>query len=236
MNKPDENRSLLNEGEAGAAEQHYSLKWNDYAQKLVSAVQTLRENEDFVDVTLACDGNQYVAHKVILASCSPYFRTLLKANPCKHPVVLLKDVGATELEHLLEFMYNGEVNIAQENLAAFLKTAESLRIRGLAGNSDEQTNDEKVNSEQQVKRSATRMLGASSVPDRSAASSPSSKRRRLVQADASVPKCQDIQFKSEPYDDIPLENEPQFHSPDADSSTNRISNPVNGLSNSSNGE
>ncbi|KAF2356093.1 BTB/POZ domain [Trinorchestia longiramus] len=115
------------------SEQHYSLKWNDYSVKLVTAFQSLREEEDFVDVTVACDGRQYSAHRMVLSACSPYFRTMLKANPCKHPIVILKDVGCAELERLLEFMYNGEVNIAQDQLAAFLRTAESLKIRGLAG-------------------------------------------------------------------------------------------------------
>lgn len=62
---------------------------------------------------------------------------LPQANPCQHPIVILKDVGHVELERLLEFMYNGEVSIAQDQLAAFLKTAENLKIRGLAGSSDD---------------------------------------------------------------------------------------------------
>ncbi|CAL4099376.1 unnamed protein product [Meganyctiphanes norvegica] len=119
------------------SEQHYSLRWNDYTVKIVTAFQSLRDEEDFVDVTVACDGHSYSAHKMVLSACSPYFRVLLRANPCQHPIVILKDVGHTEMERLLEFMYNGEVSIAQDQLAAFLKTAESLKIRGLAGNSDD---------------------------------------------------------------------------------------------------
>lgn len=38
---------------------------------------------------------------------------------------------------LMEFMYAGEVNVAQANLSAFLKTAESLRIRGLTDTSSD---------------------------------------------------------------------------------------------------
>ncbi|XP_045124726.1 broad-complex core protein isoforms 1/2/3/4/5-like isoform X9 [Portunus trituberculatus] len=119
------------------SEQHYSLRWNDYTVKIVTAFQSLRDEEDFVDVTVACDGHSYSAHKMVLSACSPYFRSLLRANPCQHPIVILKDVGHVELERLLEFMYNGEVSIAQDQLAAFLKTAENLKIRGLAGSSDE---------------------------------------------------------------------------------------------------
>ncbi|XP_076030067.1 uncharacterized protein LOC143018520 isoform X9 [Oratosquilla oratoria] len=119
------------------SDQHYSLRWNDYTVKIVTAFQHLRDEEDFVDVTVACDGHSYAAHKMVLSACSPYFRTLLRANPCQHPIVILKDVGHTEMERLLEFMYNGEVNIAQDQLGAFLKTAENLKIRGLAGSSDE---------------------------------------------------------------------------------------------------
>ncbi|MCL4121265.1 UNVERIFIED_CONTAM: hypothetical protein GTU68_034518 [Idotea baltica] len=120
-----------------SSEQHYSLRWNDYTVKIVTAFQSLRDEEDFVDVTVACDGHHYSAHKMVLSACSPYFRSLLRANPCQHPIVILKDVGHIEMERLLEFMYNGEVNIAQDQLAAFLKTAESLKIRGLAGSSDD---------------------------------------------------------------------------------------------------
>jgi hypothetical protein len=40
----------------------------------------LRDVEDFVDVTLACDGKSFTAHKMVLSACSPYFRHLLKVN------------------------------------------------------------------------------------------------------------------------------------------------------------
>lgn len=41
------------------------------------------------------------------------------------------------MRSLLEFMYAGEVNISQVQLAAFLHTAEALKIRGLAESSDD---------------------------------------------------------------------------------------------------
>ncbi|XP_059471651.1 protein abrupt-like [Neocloeon triangulifer] len=113
-------------------EQQYSLRWNDYHTSILSSFRHLRDEEDFVDVTLACDGCSFTAHKVVLSACSPYFKRLLKANPCQHPIVILRDVKRKDIEALLRFMYNGEVNIGQEQLKDFLKTAQMLQVRGLA--------------------------------------------------------------------------------------------------------
>ncbi|KAK8722698.1 hypothetical protein OTU49_012173, partial [Cherax quadricarinatus] len=62
---------------------------------------------------------------------------LFQANPCQHPIVILPpEVRFADLEKLLRFIYQGEVNVHQENLARFLKTAEMLKIRGLAEDSE----------------------------------------------------------------------------------------------------
>ena len=42
--------------------------------------RSLKEEEDFIDVTLSCEETQYGAHKVVLSACSPYFRKLLKVT------------------------------------------------------------------------------------------------------------------------------------------------------------
>ncbi|KAK9879488.1 hypothetical protein WA026_006558 [Henosepilachna vigintioctopunctata] len=119
-------------GAETSPEQQYSLRWNDFHSSILSSFRHLRDEEDFVDVTLACDGCSFTAHKVVLSACSPYFRKLLKANPCQHPIVILRDVQQKDMESLLRFMYNGEVHIGQEQLTDFLKTAQMLQVRGLA--------------------------------------------------------------------------------------------------------
>ncbi|KAG5345239.1 ABRU protein, partial [Acromyrmex charruanus] len=62
-------------------EQQYSLRWNDFQSSILSSVRQLRDVEDFVDVTLACDSCSFTAHKIVLSACSPYFRNLLKSDP-----------------------------------------------------------------------------------------------------------------------------------------------------------
>lgn len=60
--------------------QHFCLRWNNYQSSITSAFENLRDDEDFVDVTLACDGKSLKAHRVVLSACSPYFRELLKVR------------------------------------------------------------------------------------------------------------------------------------------------------------
>ncbi|XP_026814664.1 broad-complex core protein isoforms 1/2/3/4/5-like isoform X2 [Rhopalosiphum maidis] len=119
--------------------QHFCLRWNNYQNSITTAFENLRDDEDFIDVTLACDGKSLKAHRVVLSACSPYFRELLKSTPCKHPVIVLQDVVFDDLQALVEFIYHGEVNVHQRNLSSFLKTAEVLRVSGLTQPSDSTT-------------------------------------------------------------------------------------------------
>jgi len=52
-------------------------------------------------------------------------------------VIILKDVKYEEVLALLRFMYQGEVNVKQEDLPTFLKVAQMLQIKGLEGGEGE---------------------------------------------------------------------------------------------------
>jgi broad-like protein len=62
--------------------QHFCLRWNNYQNSITTAFENLRDDEDFIDVTLACDGKSLKAHREVLSACSPYFRELLKVSRC----------------------------------------------------------------------------------------------------------------------------------------------------------
>lgn len=110
----------------------YSLTWGDYGTSLVSAVQLLRCHGDLVDVTLAAEGRSFEAHKIVLCAASPYLLNLLKNTTCKHPIVMLAGVSASDLEALLEFVYRGEVSVDHSQLPSLLQAAQCLNIQGLA--------------------------------------------------------------------------------------------------------
>ncbi|XP_072380148.1 uncharacterized protein [Diabrotica undecimpunctata] len=111
--------------------QQYCLRWNNHQPNFISVFSSLLNSQSLVDVTLAAEGKQLQAHKVVLSACSSYFQSLFATNPCKHPIVILKDVKFTDLRVLVDFMYHGEVSVSQEQLPCILKTAEMLKIKGL---------------------------------------------------------------------------------------------------------
>jgi len=118
----------------------FCVQWNDFESNMRVAFRELREDKDLFDVTLACDDDQIKAHKVILSACSPFFRSILKRNPHEHPLLYLKGVKYIDLMAVLNFMYHGQVNVAQEQLNSFLAVAGDLQIKGLT---DEQLGQQK---------------------------------------------------------------------------------------------
>lgn len=82
--------------------------------------------------------------------CMYHLYLWFQTNPCKHPIIFMRDVEAQHIVALMEFMYAGEVNVAQAQLSAFLKTAESLKIRGLTDTSSclEPLKDDEVKTKQ----------------------------------------------------------------------------------------
>ena len=114
------------------------LKWNDFQENVNTAFGSLREDNEFADVTLACeDGQQIDAHKVILAASSPFFRDLLKRNKHPHPLIYMRGVKYENLLAIIDFLYNGEANVYQENLDFFLAIAEELKMKGLMGQTED---------------------------------------------------------------------------------------------------
>jgi hypothetical protein len=92
----------------------------------------LLDNEQFTDVLLATEGKTIRCHKVVLSACSSYFENLFMTYDEKNQIVILKDTTYDDVFCLVEFMYRGEINVAQNQLASLMKTADNLKIKGLS--------------------------------------------------------------------------------------------------------
>jgi len=111
----------------------FLLRWNDFYSNITTGFKDLRDDYEFLDVTVACEDEQLNAHKVILSACSPYFRSLLKKHPAQHPVLIMpSNVKYKFIHSLVDFMYHGEVAIPNEDLNQFLAIAEQFKVKGLS--------------------------------------------------------------------------------------------------------
>ena len=88
------------------------LNWNNFQENIQSAFQNLRDDQDFADVTLACEDSQRIeAHKVILAASSPVLQKLLKNNKHPHPLIYMRGMKSENLFAIIDFLYYGMANV-----------------------------------------------------------------------------------------------------------------------------
>ena len=111
------------------------LQWDEFCNNIHTSLASLRETNDFADVTLVCeDGQQVEAHQVILSASSPFFNKLLKRKRHAHPLIFMRGVRHEDLLGIVDFFYFGEARISQENLESFLAIADELQMDGLMKN------------------------------------------------------------------------------------------------------
>ena len=125
--------------------ERFSLKWNDFHSNVSKTFSALRTEEDFQDVTLvSADLQQVSAHKVVLSACSKYFKNILQQSRHSNPLLCLDGVTSSELQSVLDYIYQGEVQVYQENLDRFLAVAERFQLEGLMNLPDTNKQEENV--------------------------------------------------------------------------------------------
>ena len=141
------------------------LKWNDFQENVNAAFSSLREENEFADVTLACeDGQQMEAHKVILAASSPFFAKILQQIKHPHPMIYLKGFQTKYFVSILDFLYFGEANVFQEDLVSFLAIAEAIQLKGLTGQTSGDLIEEKTHPPPEENHKGKDLLGMSTAP------------------------------------------------------------------------
>ena len=112
----------------------FCLKWNDFQVNVSNSFSTLRKENDFYDVNLVSDDDQVVsAHKVVLSASSEFFKNILRKADHSKPMIYLSGVKSKDLNCILDYIYEGELQLYQEDLDKFLEVAQKLKINGLLG-------------------------------------------------------------------------------------------------------
>jgi len=121
------------------ANETFQLKWQGGLNVIEfnEFFSELRESEELFDVNLGClayggSTTPLKAHKTLLAAYSDIFRDMfLQMDDKMNPFIFIKGISKENLVHLLDFIYDGSVNIAKSNIKSFLDDAKELNIKGL---------------------------------------------------------------------------------------------------------
>ena len=143
----------------------FSLKWNDYQSNWNKAINNLIKDTEFADVTLMSDDRvKFSAHKILLSNSSNMFKFILKGTNQNKSLLFLRGVSSINLGFILEYIYQGEVNLYEEQLESFLESANGLEIEGLLARDNEDVDQGKHHVDESVKFEP---FNAEPVPKRS---------------------------------------------------------------------
>ena len=87
------------------------LAWAQFDVNSCSRFKEMRTSGDFSDVTLVTEDGTREGHQLILASGSRFFERVLctRAGGHPRPLLYLRGVDTHQLDHLLDFLYSGQV-------------------------------------------------------------------------------------------------------------------------------
>jgi hypothetical protein len=119
---------------------------SESSSKAFEQMDELRQNLCLCDVTLVVQGKRINAHRLLLASCSNYFKAMFTSEMAesRQRIVLSKktffnitfleeiqmvDIDDITLEALVDFCYSGEITISDSNVQSILPAACLLQIQ-----------------------------------------------------------------------------------------------------------
>ena len=110
----------------------YFVKYDKSEENIRGQFIKLREDEKLFDVTLATDDGKYIkAHRIILSAESYLFSDIFKDNHDRNMLIYMNNVSSMQLQSIMDFVYNGEAFILEDELPKFMHTANLLKIKGV---------------------------------------------------------------------------------------------------------
>ena len=114
------------------SEENFNLKVKDFQKKTANYFSSLKDDDHLCDIILVSDDEIYIpAHKVILSVSSKFFSGLIRKFNERNPLIYLGGVKSRDLQNILSYIYNGQVQVAHQELDSFLDVGKKLKIDGL---------------------------------------------------------------------------------------------------------
>lgn len=97
---------------------------------LLCGLNSLRTKNLLVDVTLVAGGQAFEAHRVVLASCSDYFRAMFttEVRESRQKEITLEGVSAKGMHFLLDYAYTSRLALNLSNIQDVLSAASHVQV------------------------------------------------------------------------------------------------------------
>jgi len=97
---------------------------------ILSGLNILRSKGHLLDVTLIAQGETFKAHRVVLASCSDYFRAMFtdEMKESRQSEICLNGVSARGMRLLLEYAYTSRLALNLANVQDVLSAASHIQL------------------------------------------------------------------------------------------------------------
>ena len=115
--------------------QSMSADPSQHHEELIERINALRTKHRFCDVTVVVKGEEFQAHKLVLAATSPFFLSLLESQMKERREDVIKielqEATPSVMEQVLAYVYTGNVSLTTENGHGLIATADYLLLPGL---------------------------------------------------------------------------------------------------------
>ncbi|KAF7270357.1 kelch-like protein 26 [Rhynchophorus ferrugineus] len=97
---------------------------------LLEGLNSLRQKEELLDITLIIEGSVFRAHKAVLSACSDYFRAMFTDNmlEARQNEICLNGITAKGFSQLLEYAYTARLALNLANVQDVLEAASHVQM------------------------------------------------------------------------------------------------------------
>ncbi|KAM4693037.1 kelch-like protein 29 [Discoglossus pictus] len=116
----------------GMGKYEFTDPW--YPKEMLKELNHQRRAKEFTDLKIIVEGKEFEVHQNVLASCSLYFKDLIKrssrdsAKSGEKLELAMSNINAEVLELLLEFVYTGSLIIDSANAKILLEAANKFQF------------------------------------------------------------------------------------------------------------